>query len=190
MTERETPWVLSPLWQRDSKQVFWIISYKKKIMENWNSINYPSFLWSCTLIPSLPPFWIFFSWEHFSQFPIPIFQIFTFLGYHKNLTKNREGKSKSTFPSPLHVQVLAPSNITILRLYLQNQPLAPPISRRRELPFPVSPQHSCSGLASDPSCSICSNNCWELCMITSLFSRRVQIKMGILLNPTVLVFIR
>lgn len=47
-----------------------------------------------------PPILNLFSREHFSQFPIPIFQIFTFLGYHKNLTKKEKGTSKSTFPNP------------------------------------------------------------------------------------------
>lgn len=47
-----------------------------------------------------PPILNLFSREHFSQFPIPIFQIFTFLGYHKNLTKKEKAYQNPHFPSP------------------------------------------------------------------------------------------
>lgn len=74
---------------------------KKNLWKIWNSINYPIISMILYTYSKSPlPFWIFFSREHFSQFPIPIFQIFTFLGYHKNLTKKEKAYQNPHFPSP------------------------------------------------------------------------------------------
>lgn len=59
-------------------------------MEKWNSIDYPISIpfykpvhFTYSKSPPPPTILNFSLWEHCPQFPIPIFQIFTFLGTTK-----------------------------------------------------------------------------------------------------------
>lgn len=137
-------------------------------MEKWNSIDYPISIpfykpvhFTYSKSPPPPTILNFSLWEHCPQFPIPIFQIFTFLGYHKNLTKKRKSKSKSNISRPpCMYKYLPPSkSYNTMAVALKKSAISTPPTTR----------HHCSGLASDPSSSTCSN-LRKLCMITSLFS--------------------